>query len=114
MFMELSVQTKLGDTQSEVEAMVFTTDLEGHQVTGIRQSGVSFFYADGMIILENGKAYRAGEVSADYTELVNYLVFLYQDVDIESIKEEDSQIYRVTVKEESKEKLLTYLLPNMG
>ena len=114
MFMELSVQTKLGDTQSEVEAMVFTTDLEGHQVTGIRQSGVSFFYADGMIILEDGKAYRASEVSADYTELVNYLVFLYQDVDIESLKEEESRIYRITVKEKCKEKILTYLLPNMG
>lgn len=112
MFMELSVQTKLGDNQSEMEATVFTTDLEGHQVTGIRQYGVSVFYADGMIFLENGKAYRASEVSADYAELVNYLVFLYQDVDIETLKEEDAKTYRIIVKPESRAKLLSYLLPD--
>ena len=112
MFIELSVQTKLGDNQSEMEATVFTTDLEGHQVTGIRQYGVSVFYADGMIFLENGKAYRASEVSADYAELVNYLVFLYQDVDIETLKEEDAKTYRIIVKPESRAKLLSYLLPD--
>ena len=112
MFMELSVQTKLGDNQSEMEATVFTTDLEGHQVTGTRQYGVSVFYADGMIFLENGKAYRTSEVSADYAELVNYLVFLYQDVDIETLKEEDAKTYRIIVKPESRAKLLSYLLPD--
>lgn len=112
MAMELLVDVEMDGTRSEVEAKVFCTDVDGHQVTCTTQSGVSFFYADGILFLENGKAYRASEVSADYAELLDYIVFLYQDVDIETLKGDDTKTYRITVKEESRAKLLDYLLPD--
>ena len=109
--MKLSVEAEIGESSAEIEANVFCTDLEGHQVTCIEQSGITFFYADGVLYLENGKAYRASEVSADYAKLLDSTLLLYQDVNVDTLKEEDTKTYRVTVKEESREKLLRYLLP---
>ena len=109
--MKLSVEAELGGSSADIEANVFCTDLEGHQVTCIEQSGITFFYADGVLYLENGKAYRASEVSADYAKLLDSTLLLYQDVDVDTLKEEHTKTYRVTVKEESREKILRYLLP---
>ncbi len=111
MTMKLLAEAQVGEETIEVAADILCTEIEGHQVICLEQSGVSIFYADGKIISENGKAYAASEVSADYKELLNYMILAYEDVDIETIKEEEGKTYRISVKEESREKLLAYLLP---
>ncbi len=109
--MQLQVEAQVGEEELNLEADVFCTEIEGHSITCLEQSGVSVFYADGKIISENSKAYQASEVSADYAELLTYAAALYQDVELETWKEDNSRTYRMTVKKDSREKLLSYLLP---
>lgn len=108
------VQATLGDSEFALEADVFCTEVEGHQVTKVEQSGMSLFYADGVIYLENGKVYKASRVSADYSELLWQTVLLYHDVDMDTVKEGDLVTYRVAVKEESTGKIIQYLLPSLA
>ena len=107
------IQAKLGDSELALEADVFCTEVEGHRVTCVEQSGMTLYYADGVLYLENGKAYRASEVSADYSELMNQTVLLYQEVDIETVKEGNAKTYTVAVKEDSTQKILQYILPSI-
>lgn len=111
--MEVSIDAKLGERKTNVDAMIFSTDLEGKQVTCIEQSGVQFFYSEGMLYLENGKAYSTSEISSDYAELLKDTAFLYEKIDVETITEKDAKTYRVVVKEENKEQLLSYLIPEV-
>ena len=112
--MKLKIEAELGDEELDMEAEVLCTELGGHPVTCIEQSGIQFFYADGILYLENGKAYRASEVSADYSDLLEQTVLLYEDVDMETVKEGDSVTYKIAVKEESTQKILGYLLPELA
>jgi hypothetical protein len=110
--MEVCVDAQVGDQHKQMEATIFCTNLEGKSVTCIEQSGATFFYSDGVLFLENGKAYQTSEMSSDYAQLLKDTLYLYENVDIETISEEETKTYRVLVKDESRDRLLHYLLPD--
>ena len=112
--MKLKLQAELGGEELELETNVLFTELDGRSVTCIEQSGISFFYSDNILYLENGKAYQASEVSADYSDLLKQTVLLYEYVDIETIKDKDAKDYIITVKEDSTRDILGYLLPSVS
>ncbi len=112
--MKLKLQAELGEEEVDLEAEVLCTQLDGQAVTCIEQSGVKFFYADGILYLENGNAYQASEVSADYADLLNQTVLLYEYVDIETEKAENAKTYKIMVKEDSTQQILKYLLPSIS
>lgn len=112
--LELKVQAKVADDQYDVEAEILCTDLEGQQITCMEISGAKFFYADGILYLENGNAYQASEVSADYGSMLKQVAVLYQVLDIETVKEETGKLYKVTVQEENAQEILGYLMPSVA
>ena len=111
--MHLTLEANLGEDKLDVEADVFCTEFKGKSVTCIRQSGISLFYSEGILYLDNGKAFQASEVSADYREMLEYVVLLYDYVDVEEAKEGEDSIYTISVKEENTAELTEYLLPAM-
>ena len=111
--MKLTVEVKSGEDEHVLEAEIFCTELEGKKVTCIRQSGIRLFYADGILFLDNGKAFKTSEISADYGELPENLMYLYEHVDIETEKEAGNSTYTITVDEESLQKVSAYLLPSV-
>ncbi len=111
--MELHLRAKLGEKELDVETKVYRTELEARFVTCIEQSGIRFYYADGILFLENGKAYGSSEISADYAKLLEQTALLYEYVDLEAEKEGDMKKYRIRVQEEGRNKLVEYLLPSL-
>lgn len=111
---ELTVEAKAGEENFNVEAEIGTTELDGKAVTCIRVSGASFFYTEGILYLENGNAYQASEVSADYGNMLQQLVQMYEMLDIEVIKADQSKIYKITMQEEYAQEILGYLLPGIA
>ncbi len=109
--MELEIQAEVGTEELELEAEVLYTELDGKKVTCIEQGDLKFYYAGGILYLENGKAYRASEVSSDYSGLLEQTLLLYGEVDIETVREDGAKTYKVAAKEDFASKLLTYLLP---
>ena len=111
---ELTISAKVAEESFDVETEVGVTELDGQQVTCIQVSGASFFYADGILYLENGNAYQASEVSADYGNMLQQLAKMYEMLDMEVVKEEQSKIYKVTLQEEHAQDMLGYLLPGVS
>ncbi len=112
--MKLKLQAELDGEKLDLEADILCTRLEDHAVTCIEQSGISVFYADGILYLENGNAYRASEVSADYAELLKETVLLYEYVDIETVRAGDEKTYKIKLKEDRTQQILGYLLPGVS
>ena len=111
---ELLVEAKVGEESFGTEAEIGVTELEGKDVTRIHVSGASFFYADGILYLENGNAYQASEVSADYGTMLQQLVRMYEMLDIEVVKAEPGKVYRITMQEDYAQEMLGYLLPGIS
>lgn len=112
--LKLQVQAKTGDDQYDMEADILCRELDGRQITCVEISGAKFFYTDGILYLENGNAYQASEVSADYGSMLEQVAALYQVLDIEAVKEENSKLYKITVQEENAQEILAYLLPKVA
>lgn len=110
--MNLTVEVKTGEEEHTLEAEIFCTELEGKKVTCIRQSGIHLFYADGILFLDNGKAFQTSEISADYGALLENLMLLYEHVDFETEKDGKNSTYTMTLKEESLQSVSEYLLPS--
>ena len=111
---ELTMSAKVAEESFDVEAEIGVTELDGQQVTCIQVSGANFFYADGILYLENGNAYQASEVSADYGNMLQQLVKIYEMLDIEVVKENQSKLYKVNMQEEYAQEMLGYLLPGIS
>lgn len=110
---ELKVQAKLAEESMDLEAEIGIVELEGQRITCINIADARFFYADGILYLENGDAYRASEVSADYGSMLQQLAKMYESLDIEMVKEDQSKIYQLTVQEEYAQDILGYLIPGI-
>ena len=112
--LELNIQAKVADEKYDVEAEILCTDLEGQQITCVEISGAKFYYADGILYLENGNAYLASEVSADYGSMLKQVAALYQVLDIETVRKETGKLYKITVQEENAQEILGYLMPSVA
>jgi len=119
--MDCRLTGKLAEEELDLEAKLYVTELGGKEVTIVEQSGVGLYYADGILYLENGKAYRASEVSRNYAEILDKLVLLYGELDFTSQKDGENTIYTVHINEENtvtlverNEELLTVTVSSVG
>ena len=108
--MELSVSAKAGNQELDFAVQIQKQPAEGKNVTAIRQDNVSLFYADGTVFLENGKAFRIGDEHPDYSELLDVIVRLYENVDISR----DNETYTITAKGQNAAAILELLIPYVG
>lgn len=112
--MSLDVEAELGTEYLETEATVFRTKLAEKRVTCIEQNGTKLYYADGKILLENGRAYQMTESFPDYSEILGELVEFYQAVEIETSGLNDARIYSITIKQEDAKCILEMLVPSVA
>lgn len=109
--MEFDVLAKIGTEESEAEVKVIRTELEGHPVFCIEQQGMALYYADGVVFLENGKAFRAGSLIPDYSTVLPHMAELYHSVDVTVSGDKEEQIYSIITKQETVRLLLEILMP---
>ena len=105
--MHITVQATLGDLDTSTELILQRKEENGHTFTNLALGDISLYYTDGMLILEDGKAYTLGSSSPDYAALLEHLLPLYNHLEITS----DGDTYRVTATGETAQEIITLLLP---
>lgn len=107
--MELSVSARLADTSLNFTALVERSQWEGHDLTTVTKDGNTLCYTGGVILLENGMAYRLTDQYPDYSQLLEQAQALYENVQIEAV----DGIYSVTAADADAEAILAILLPGL-
>ena len=107
--MELSVSARLTDASVNFTALVERSQWEGHSITTVTADGSTLCYTGGVILPENGRAYRLTEQYPDYSRLLEQILPLYENVQLES---QDGS-FTVTAGGADADKLLATLLPGL-
>lgn len=108
--MELAVTAQLGTQKMDFQAQIDRAEAEGQRITAISQEGRSLYYTGGIVLLENGKAYKLADTYPDYTQLLSQAMELYQYADISA----ENGVYKMTAEQENARAILKTLLPGMG
>lgn len=108
--MELTAQAELGEREFSTCAQLSRTELEGRRITYAEQYGVPLYYSDGLVFLENGKAFDTGDLFPDYSVLLESAEALYRAADISVYENSGETIYSITVADGA-QALLAQLVP---
>ena len=105
----------------ELETEIYLVGQSGIKYLAIEQNGHPLYVADGMLILENGKAYRLTENEMQATSLTGSLVSknlfmqiaaIYEVVEIERVKTDGQITYASEITGEQAQELLKALKPS--
>lgn len=109
--MELSLDTELDGEVAHTDIDIRKTKVDQHAVTCIQKEGISLYYADGAVIMENGKAYKISDDYPDYSELMEEAARIFGKVSFTSRKNQGATVYSLTAEGENAKALLEVLLP---
>ena len=73
----------------------------------ITENGRSLYYADGVVFMENGSAYKLGTAFPDYSQLLEKTMALYRHVEIEEV----NGSYTITAQQADAKAILELLIP---
>lgn len=104
---QLQVQARLGEKESGFTAQVTRSQVEDIPVTAISENGRELYYAQGVLFLPDGAAYRIGDGAPDYSGILDQLAQMYALVDVEAV----DGVYTLSAQEPQATKLLELLLP---
>lgn len=107
--MDLTARLSLGGTGWEVQAQVDRTEAGGKRVTALSQNGKSVYYADGLLYLENGRAYRLAEPAGEKPPIWKGILWLLRHGKVEST----GSGYAVSLQGEQAQVILNGLLPGV-
>lgn len=109
--MTLTVDTQLNETMSQGEIQIVKTQAEEQDVICIENDGISLYYADDAVIMENGRVYEMSSRYPDYSLMPLETAQVFRDTDFSADKEGNYTIYHLTAEGESAKALLRFLLP---
>lgn len=112
--MALSVDIQLDDTLTSTEVDITRTRAEGHPVTCVQDGGVSLYYADGAVLMENGRAYQISGLHPDYSLLPEEASKLFEKVSFTTSRSGRETTCRLTAEGENARQLLEMLLPGQA
>ena len=107
---KIAIDTELDGNTSHTESVLQRKTIDGQKITYAQIEGIPFYYADGAVILESGKAYQILQGFPDYTELLQRLAPLYQNVEVEH----NGDVWEVEAEGETAQKLVTAVLPELS
>lgn len=97
---------KIGDETISYESLVYKTIIEDKDVILISKEDVNLYYCNGIIYLENGRAFKISNQFPDYSLVLSEVYRLYQLMDIE--KEDD--VYSIRCQGDKANALIGLLL----
>ena len=109
--MALDLDAELGGEAFDADVLLFTTNCEDKRVSCVLWEEIPIYFCDGAMLLENGKAYRADGVPADYSQLLSHAAGLYRAVDVTLTEENDVKTYHAVAAGEDAKRVLSTLLP---
>ncbi|MGN0573190.1 MAG: hypothetical protein ACI4IX_04555 [Acutalibacteraceae bacterium] len=95
---QITVNAEIGSSKTDVSANLYGIKFDKYSVTAVEQNGMTIYYSEGMIILENGKAFKISDTLPNYSALLEEATKLYKSVDIKATENEEETVYAVTVK----------------
>lgn len=112
--MTLSMSVQLDDTIVNTEMDVTRTQVEGHEAACIQSSGISLYYANGAVIMENGKAFQVSDLHPDYSLLPAQTAQLFGAVAFTTSRSDEGVVSQLTAEGENANRLLKVLLPQQA
>ncbi len=109
--MEISVNTRVNGKSFDADVDFYTTDCDGKRVSCVLWKDIPLYYCDGVMLLENGRAYRADGVLPDYSKLLTHAALLYRTVDVTVSEENGVRTYHAAANGETAQQILAALLP---
>ena len=109
--MSLSLSAELDDRPLAAQLSLYVTQCAGKPVSCVQWEDVPIWFCDGTLLLENGKAYRAGSTMADYSQLLSGGAALIRSVDVSVHEENGVKTYHATSQGEDARRVLSTLLP---
>ena len=112
--MTMDVSLQLDDELINTEMDILRTKVDGQEITCIQNNGISLYYADDAIILENGKAYKVSDLHPDYSQLPAQAAELFETVSFSTSRSGGKVTCQMTAEGENAGKLLKVLLPSQA
>lgn len=112
--MTLSLNVQLDDTLTNTEMDITRTTVEDHAVTCIENSGISLYYADDAVILENGRAFTISDLHPDYSLLPEQAAELFKTVSFSTTRSGSNVTCQLTAEGDNARQLLQVLLPDQA
>ena len=110
--MALSLRAQLDGEALDTDVRLYTADCGGKRVSCVMWQDIPIYFCDGVMLLENGKAYRADGVLADYSQMLTHAAGLYRALEVTVTEENAVKTYHASVEGEEAERLLATLLPD--
>lgn len=105
--MHLNVRAQIADRELDFDADITRTGIGNTPVTTISENGRTLYYADDVVFLPDGTAYKLSSDAPDYSRILDQLLELYSLVDVEAV----DGMYTMNAEGDSARKLLELLLP---
>ena len=112
--MTLSMSVQLDDTLTNTEMDITRTQVEGHAVTCIQSSGISLYYANSALIMENGRAFALNDLHPDYSLLSAQAAELFGMVSFSTSRSGGDVTCQLTAEGDHARELLKVLLPDQA
>lgn len=110
----MAVDAKLDGQLSDTTIDMTKTEVDGHSVTGIQADGITLYYAEGAVLMENGRAYKLSDLYPDYTKILTEAAEMYQKLSFTTKKADGNTVYCLTAEGDNAKDLLSILLPGQA
>ena len=107
--MNVSVDADLGGESYELQVPLAIKNDGDNKIVYAQIEGVPVYYSNGMIILENGRAYGKSGSFPDYSSLIATISSYYADIEYSS----DDNTHRVSISGDQATELLKTLCPSL-
>ena len=109
--MSLQLDADVDEETLDMSAGVSRKSVSGHKVTRVDFGDLPLYYAENLVVLENGTAYQLTDEFPDYSAVLSTLTTLYKQASFTSAKDGDATVYGVSVEGDGARTLLQLLLP---
>ena len=107
--MQLHAEAGDGAQTVVTDALLTRLNQDGKEITCAASDGVTVYYSDRSVYLENGKAFRLGFAAPDYRALLSAAAELCRDASAEQEQTQDGTLYRLRVSAEQAQRILEIL-----
>lgn len=98
--MDISVRREGGTENMASNMYLYWVEEEGQRIFCVQQFGAAIYFCDGIIYLDNGKAFQAGELFPDYSILLSQMAEMYNGEKVSVYENNDKKIYSISVEAE--------------
>lgn len=109
--MQISLQARLGESDYAADVQLCHENCGEQRVSRMEWKGIPVYFCDGAMLLEDGSAWQADGVVADYSALLAHAASLYHAMDVTLTAENNVKSYHAVARGEEAERVLTILLP---